>query len=545
VTSTTATFDGKYALTINGDQLASHDDTVSLDVVNNGVQVTLNGETVQFDPGAITGIVVNTGDGTDTVNVYRTLPGVPVSINSNGGNDNDVVNVGIGGSVQGIQGALNIYNGPSWTHVVIDDSADSTDNPNVALSFGSLTGLSPAAIYFAGTSVNTLTIYGGSGNNTYNIGNPQGYLGDTLYTGDGDDTVNVKATAYPLTINGGGSGNDVVNLGYNNSLALVNGAVTINNAASFFHVNVNNLGDRANHPNVALSAGSLTGLFAPIYFGPASVSTLALNGGSGNNTYNFDTPQGFLGDTLDAGYGNDTVNVKGTDYPLTIMGENGSNSLVNVGNNGSLAGIAGDVNVGNGCGRATLVVDDSADTVGRTATITSSSITGLSAGGGAINYTAAGSATSYGVSAVTIDGGKGANTFNVLSTAAFAPLAIKGGIGSNDLVQIGNNGSLAGIAGDVSVANASGHTTLVVDDSNDLASHNNVVLTNHSVTGLSQGAINYSGAINELDVYGSQGGNAFEVQSLSSITNVNLHKGTAQDTVALDGVFPTLNVIEP
>jgi hypothetical protein len=125
-------------------------------------------------------------------------------------------------------------------------------------------------------------------------------------------------------------------------------------------------------------------------------------------------------------------------------------------------------------------------------------------------------------------------------------LNINGGIGSNDVVRIGGNGNtLTVIGGEVNVTNSSGHTALVVDDSNDAAAHNNVVLTGRSVTGLSQGAINYGGAITELDVYGSQGGNAFEVQGLSSNTNVNLYQGTTTDTVVLDGTFPNLNVFPP
>src|SRR5262249_45579097 len=156
-------------------------------------------------------------------------------------------------------------------------------------------------------------------------------------------------------------------------------------------------------------------------------------------------------------------------------------------NNGSLAGISGPVNVVSPSGRTDLVVDDSADTVGRTATITSNAVTGLSVG--AISYTAPATAQDKGVQSVTIKGGHRANTFNVLSTAAFAPVNIVGGSGSNDVVRIGTpilllRGSvMGGIAGDVKVSNPLGSTNLILNDSADRLARPNVVLTDHSVTG--------------------------------------------------------------
>jgi hypothetical protein len=244
--------------------------------------------------------------------------------------------------------------------------------------------------------------------------------------------------------------------------------------------------------------------------------------------------------------GNNNVAVRSTPYGVnaTINGGLNSNNNVTIGKNGSLAGIAGTVNVVNGSGHTALVVDDSADTVGRTAKITNNSVTGLSDGD--INYTAAQTATGNGVTSVTVYGGQVANTFDIQSTAAFAPLTLYGGTFSNDTITIGNNGSLADIAGTVNVVPGSwGYTNLVVEGSNDLASHDNVVLTDQSLTGLSQGAINYTTGPfgwTTLNVYGGTGDNNYEVKSLSDNTTVNLVKGKDSDTVVLDGVFSNLNV---
>jgi hypothetical protein len=73
-------------LTVNGDQLgANSNDQVLIDrTANGGVQVTLNGEVAQFDPGAISSINVNTGGGSDTVRVTSAAASFPVSVNSQG-----------------------------------------------------------------------------------------------------------------------------------------------------------------------------------------------------------------------------------------------------------------------------------------------------------------------------------------------------------------------------------------------------------------------------------------------------------------------------
>src|SRR5262249_50885993 len=74
-------------LTVYGDQLGGgYNDTVTLDVTGSGgVQVALNGETVRYAPGAVTGVKIIARGGVNTVNVEATLTGVPVSIDMRGG----------------------------------------------------------------------------------------------------------------------------------------------------------------------------------------------------------------------------------------------------------------------------------------------------------------------------------------------------------------------------------------------------------------------------------------------------------------------------
>jgi hypothetical protein len=98
-------------------------------------------------------VTVATGTQGSIVNVLAT--GVTTNLIGHG---RDTVNIGSNGSVQGIQGSVNISNPPSFTSVCINDSADpSTRNATLGQAtingdshWETLNGLAPAAInYYA------------------------------------------------------------------------------------------------------------------------------------------------------------------------------------------------------------------------------------------------------------------------------------------------------------------------------------------------------------------------------------------------------------
>src|SRR5207237_8057224 len=79
---------------------------------------------------------------------------------------------------------------------------------------------------------------------------------------------------------------------------------------------------------------------------------------------------------------------------------------INVGNAGSVQGILGTVNIGT-VSFVTVNVDDSADPIGRVASIGASAVTGLAPA--AMNYPAA--------VTLTVNGGSGADTVTVTNTS--------------------------------------------------------------------------------------------------------------------------------
>src|SRR5262249_11703192 len=112
-------------------------------------QVNNNPPTYTFNPPSP--FIVSTGSGSNTFNILNTSAGIPIRIIGGG---SDTVNVGSGGSVQGIVGAVSVENPANSTTLNINDSADlaartvrlSTITPGFdPVPWGSITGLAPAA----------------------------------------------------------------------------------------------------------------------------------------------------------------------------------------------------------------------------------------------------------------------------------------------------------------------------------------------------------------------------------------------------------------
>ncbi len=171
-------------LVINGDQdefpignghLGGQGDIITIDTAPDpnsqmGVKVTVDGETVQFDHGAITDIIVNPGLGTNGVNVRNTLADVPVTINDTG---SDLITIGGNGILSGIAGQVTV-NGSGNTTLNIDGHNDR--GGSIMVTGSTVRALSAAVIGYK--NVNNLTIEGGtaSGKNTFTVGDASSNL---------------------------------------------------------------------------------------------------------------------------------------------------------------------------------------------------------------------------------------------------------------------------------------------------------------------------------------------------------------------------------
>jgi hypothetical protein len=333
----------------------------------------------------------------------------------------------------------------------------------------------------------------------------------TVFGGGGNDIINVQATpaGVPFTIDGF-TGNVTVNI--NSSAPSMTGTLSniagpvnvVNSSGGHTTLNVSDFGSNTG-VTATVTNSSITGL-APvaITYNAGQVSSVSLIGSGGNDTFNVQSTGVNTALSVDGGSGNDTVNVNGNAPSLS----------------GTLVNIVGPISVSNTSGHTILNVGDEGDSAGLTATITNNAITGLAPA--AITYSAGP------VSAVNITGGTGNDVFNVQSTASTTPLTIDGSNGS-DTVNVGSTapalgGTVANIAGSISVGNTSGQTALVVDDSGD-ATGQTVSVTSSAVTGLAPAAINYTaGQVPSVSVHGGSGNDTFNVSPAAS-TAFNIDGG--------------------
>ena len=154
---------------------------------------------------------LNTGTGDDTTNVFATGDNT-LDIHGQAGQDTVTLGADPVVGMQNLFGTINVDNALGFTDLTLDDSADTTGQ--TALLFndgtnGQVTGLSPATINYVDDDTSSLTVFGGSGGNTFTVDgtisniNLSPVLTD-LNTGFGDDTTFVEATAAggPLDVHG-------------------------------------------------------------------------------------------------------------------------------------------------------------------------------------------------------------------------------------------------------------------------------------------------------------------------------------------------------
>ncbi|MGA2497783.1 MAG: FG-GAP-like repeat-containing protein, partial [Tepidisphaeraceae bacterium] len=436
------------------------------------------------------------------------------------------------GGLDNLPGPVVVNGGASGTDIVTldDSSVNFNDNYTVTSTtvarnvFGGLTYGNIGTL-----TLNAENTLGANGNNTISINSTANGVTTNVNGQGGVDTVNINNTGTTGTLNvnlgtsDGGTVNAIstnepvnitlhalstVNIGSTGgagTMANIQGAISVSNPPSFTALNLHdendvtartwtmNDNDGGNTGSIAIGPGIATTNYVP-----ADISSLTINGGSGGNTFVVNNTTAFAPTTLNAGTGADSVNVLGTgNNTLNIHGQAGQDTVTLGGNSApplGMQGLNGTINVDNTLGFTSLVLDDALDTAGRTALLfndgTNGQITGLAPA--TVNY------TNTALSGLTVHGGGGGNTFTVNGTLAnaFVPSTLttlnKGsgasntvnilatnansvldltGTGTPDTVNIGNNGSMAGILGQVAINEAPGSTNLTFDFSSDALPH--------------------------------------------------------------------------
>ncbi len=284
---------------------------------------------------------LGTGTGSDQVNVYATK-GTLYDYNPGGYVG---VIIGAGNIMSGINGIVHVY-GPASINLALSDSSDTTGR-TAYLYDGEVTGLSPAAIYYTPTSsvsggVYYLQVGGGSGGNTFYVENTSNLYEYTLLSpGTGNDSVyvyNTQSPLAPLYIDNP-KGSDSVDVGAGN-MSSINGLVNISNTfgSGSTALLLDDSSDSTTR-TVTMGPGSLNkgvyvtgmGNAAPVGYN-VGVTSVTVDGGSGNNIWNVNKTLAGTATTINAGTGNNTFNVGSGGVGnlaglLTVNGGGGNNTL--------------------------------------------------------------------------------------------------------------------------------------------------------------------------------------------------------------------------
>ena len=156
----------------NGAQMAS---PVIINAGNGGNTINVN-----HTP-AGPNINLNTGTGDDTVNVSATAAGTVLNLNGESGADSVGIGSGFDRGVQDIQGVVNVDNPSGHTKLVINNRVyppfSSPDQPATldtfaapsGVTWGTLQGLSPAPINFAGVHMDSVDVFADQWNGGMNL----------------------------------------------------------------------------------------------------------------------------------------------------------------------------------------------------------------------------------------------------------------------------------------------------------------------------------------------------------------------------------------
>jgi hypothetical protein len=308
-----------------------------------------------------------------------------------------------------------------------------------------------------------------------------------------------------------------------------------------------------------ISPSSVTGL-APASILFSQLSEFRIDAGQGGNVLTV-TNTGNWETIIDLGGRNDSLNVQATTGILVALQDDGGNTTVNVGSGAdTLDTIQGPLDLIGYPGTATLNIDDQGSVAPQLYTLSNDgqpwAYTTLSRSGAAdITY---GPFTNLSVS-----GGSGDNTFNVLNTSAARTTLItnSGNIGNDNVyvrathgilgifhgggygtITVGNDaGSLDSIQGHLNIVNFQNENPVglfLLDQGT--VTPQSYTISNHVFTRSGVALIDYDSNIS-LSVVGGSGGNSFNIWDTVSLATT-IETGTGNDFVRVQGTTGGLNV---
>ncbi len=221
----------------------------------------------------------------------------------------------------------------------------------------------------------------------------------------------------------------------------------------------------------------------------SDISTLAIRGEGGADTFNFNSAPAVAAISLFGGAGNDRFNI-------SPVARNLSNSA------GTLLSTFGDD------GTDQLTMDDRNELANRTFVINNSRVTRN--GSRITDYQS--------VESLVLNGGQGADILNVQSAPAGVSMTLRSGAG-NDTFNVGLNNDLSSVLGNLTLAGEAGMNTVRLNDQNATGS-NNYTLNATQLQRSNGTPINIATA--NVILQGSSTPNVFRVESLNVLSKYEL-----------------------
>jgi hypothetical protein len=456
-------------------------------------QVTgLGAAAIQWDYHDTSAVNLRLGTGASTVDVLGTSTTTNV-INFG----NATINVGNGGSIAGIRGALNLENVAGAFDTVNINSQNDAASQTVTLSTiqqgltsrCAVNGLPSAQITWDNARTRSVNL---------NLGSGAGIV-DVLATGTSTNVFN--------------HGNASINVGNNGSTAGIQGALNLENALGKDVVNINSQND---------ITGSQTVLLITLLEASTSLGVVHGLPGGGQITYDYAHTS-----AVDLNLGREVSTVDVQDTGVTTDINNNGNATINVGT-GSVASIKGALNLENVLSD-TVFIDGQFD--GGTQTVTLSTIQQGLTSPGAVSGLPGGARITWDnahTSAANLNLGPGASTVDVLATGTTTNVVNNG----NADIFVGNNGFLSGIQSTLNLENNGGSSTIFLDDSSDDVGQ--VVIFDDVPGGkfgntlgvftssAMKGGITWDNADTRgVNLFGGQGGDTYDVFATGSATTIN------------------------
>ncbi|HEY1685258.1 MAG TPA: hypothetical protein VGG19_10880 [Tepidisphaeraceae bacterium] len=347
-------------------------------IFDNGTLLRDGHEVVDYNNIATTTLNTTVGDGA-FIAVVTNVGQLNINVN-NDANGTDTVNIGAvsgGGDMANIQGPVSVTDAIGTYDLSFLDEGDATgqtwtlnndDNANTA----SLAVTGASTVSYRPGDLNSVSFYGGSGGNDFEVNNVTGNAPTTIYSGAGNDGVYVYAIEdnASLTVNGQ-DGYDEIYLGNDGSMDGFgsNSTVDIPNYSAYTGLTLDDSADTTAETVDLTNQGAngqITGLGgATVTYSNDVLDGLTLNGGSGGNTFNIDgtLSNPFVYPTtteIDKGSGSgNTVNISGisTTSILDLTGT-GTDDTVNL---EAGATLAGQLQINEAANSTALVIDLSSD----------------------------------------------------------------------------------------------------------------------------------------------------------------------------------------